>query len=73
MADNIREDRSITGKNYTDSTEDTYEAFLKRFAEEYSYSVYILTSPEDKVYIGYCKGNPIKRWQNGKGYKKNKI
>ncbi len=72
MADNIREDRSITGKNYTDSTEDTYEAFLQRFAEEYSYCVYILTSPEDKVYIGYCKGNPIKRWQNGKGYKKNK-
>ena len=35
MADNIREDRSITGKNYTDSTEDTYEAFLKSFAEEY--------------------------------------
>ena len=72
MADNIREDRNITGKNYTDPAENTYEAFLQRFAEEYSYCVYILTSPEDKVYIGYCKGNPIKRWQNGKGYKKNK-
>ena len=72
MADNIREDRNKTGKNYTDPTENTYEAFLQRFAEEYSYCVYILTSPEDKVYIGYCKGNPIRRWQNGKGYRKNK-
>ncbi len=69
----------LSQKNETDlgmgsdaSYKDAYEAFLKRFAEEYSYCVYILTSPEDKVYIGYCKGNPIKRWQNGKGYRKNK-
>ena len=49
-----------------------YEAFKKRYRAEYCYCVYILTSPEDIVYIGHCRGKPARRWQNGKGYRKNK-
>ena len=52
--------------------ESTYEEFKKAYAAEYCYCVYILTSPDEKIYIGYCSGNPIKRWQNGKGYRKNR-
>ena len=53
-----------------------YEGALEKYKQEYAsqfcYSVYILTSPNGKRYIGYCKGNPVKRWQAGKGYKKNR-
>lgn len=52
--------------------EKAYEEFRKQYAAECCYCVYILTSPEEKLYIGYCRGKPIKRWQNGKGYRKNK-
>ena len=35
------------------------------------YCVYKHTSPDGLVYIGITKNNPIKRWNNGNGYKKN--
>ena len=35
-----------------------------------NYTVYKHTSPIGKVYIGITKMNPIRRWSNGKGYKK---
>lgn len=35
--------------------------------------VYALISPDGKVYIGKCNGNPLSvRWKNGHGYLKNK-
>ena len=60
------------GKGISIIYEDAYEEFKKKYAAEYCYCVYILTSPEEKLYIGYCRGNPLHRWQNGKGYRKNK-
>ena len=37
--------------------------------KEAHYTVYMLTSPENKVYIG-CTGQRVrKRWDNGRGYK----
>lgn len=33
--------------------------------------VYIHIAPNEKVYIGITKQNPIKRWRNGKGYPAN--
>ena len=35
------------------------------------YSVYKHTSPKGKVYIGITSMNPLKRWNNGRGYKHN--
>lgn len=35
-----------------------------------SYCVYKHTVPDGRVYIGTCK-NPVKRWNNGNGYKRN--
>lgn len=35
------------------------------------YLVYKHTSPNGKVYIGITRKNPIKRWNNGNGYKQN--
>jgi len=35
------------------------------------YTVYKHTSPNGKVYIGITRLNPIKRWQNGRGYRRN--
>ena len=34
-----------------------------------SYCVYKHTSPTGKAYIGVANANPLKRWQNGNGYK----
>lgn len=36
------------------------------------YSIYKLTSPNGKIYIGATKQNPLQRWNSGKGYKQNK-
>lgn len=36
------------------------------------YSVYKLTSPSNKVYIGITSRKPKHRWNNGKGYYQNK-
>lgn len=36
------------------------------------YCVYKHTTPNGKVYIGITRRNPITRWQNGNGYKRNK-
>ena len=36
-----------------------------------TYSVYKLTSPEGKVYIGLTKNKPNRRWQGGTNYKSN--
>ena len=33
------------------------------------YSVYMHTTPNNKKYIGITKQKPVKRWQNGGGYK----
>ena len=33
------------------------------------YTVYRHTSPSGKVYIGITKRNPVRRWNNGKGYR----
>ena len=69
----ITENRTNECKQVRKSTvvvyEEAYEEFKKAYAAEYCYCVYILTSPDEKIYIGYCSGNPIKRWQNGKGYR----
>lgn len=38
-----------------------------------SYTVYKHTTPNEKVYIGITKQDPLKRWKNkGQGYRKNK-
>ena len=38
-----------------------------------NYCVYKHTCPNDKVYIGITKQNPpSKRWNNGRGYEKNR-
>ena len=37
-----------------------------------NYSVYIHTCPNKKAYIGITSQKPTKRWDNGKGYAKNK-
>ena len=37
-----------------------------------NYTIYKHTTPSNKVYVGITKQNPINRWRNGKGYKKNK-
>ena len=36
-----------------------------------SYCVYKHTAPNGKVYIGITRINPLKRWENGHGYKSN--
>ena len=72
MAENRKSAHEWPGKGTSILYEDAYEQFLKQYAEEYCYCVYILTSPDEKMYIGYCRGNPVNRWQNGNGYKKNK-
>lgn len=36
------------------------------------YSVYKLTAPNGKIYIGMTSNNPVKRWAGGHGYKNNK-
>lgn len=36
------------------------------------YTVYMLTSPNGKKYIGCCCGSPERRWSKGEGYRKNK-
>lgn len=36
------------------------------------YTVYKLTTPSEKVYIGITGQKPERRWQNGNGYRKNK-
>lgn len=36
------------------------------------YTVYMHISPSNKKYIGITKNKPIKRWDCGRGYKKNK-
>lgn len=33
------------------------------------YCVYMHTCPKGKVYIGITRNNPLKRWQNGTGYR----
>ena len=37
-----------------------------------SYTVYEHITPNGKIYIGITKRNPLKRWQNGRGYFTNK-
>lgn len=36
--------------------------------EDRAYCVYKHTAPNSKVYIGITRQNPVKRWQNGRGY-----
>lgn len=36
------------------------------------YSVYCHASPDGKRYVGITRRNPLRRWQNGKGYANNK-
>lgn len=36
------------------------------------FSVYKLTAPNGKCYIGMTSINPVKRWSGGRGYKYNK-
>lgn len=36
------------------------------------FSVYKLTSPNNKRYIGITSGNPVRRWAGGRGYEYNK-
>lgn len=38
-----------------------------------NYTVYKLTSPEGKVYIGATSQKPEKRWNGGKGYKHSRL
>lgn len=38
-----------------------------------SYSVYCLTGPTGKLYIGITSQDPVKRWNNGNGYKNQPI
>ncbi len=52
-------------------TEEAYRWFKKEYARLYDYFVYILTAPNGRIYIGYGKGNPEKRWANGNGYNHN--
>lgn len=35
------------------------------------YCVYMHTCPKGKVYIGITRNDPLKRWQNGTGYRTN--
>ena len=35
------------------------------------YCVYMHTCPKGRVYIGITRNNPLKRWQNGTGYRTN--
>ena len=35
------------------------------------YIIYKHTTPSNKIYIGITSRNPIKRWNNGNGYRKN--
>lgn len=35
------------------------------------YCVYMHTCPKGKVYIGITRNDPLKRWQNGRGYRTN--
>lgn len=35
------------------------------------YCIYLLIFPDWTLYVGYCKGDPEKRWQNGKNYRNN--
>ena len=42
------------------------------YKEERPYYIYIHTCPNRMVYVGKTK-NPIRRWNNGKGYKHNKM
>lgn len=35
------------------------------------YCIYLLIFPDWKLYVGYCIGNPEKRWRNGKNYRNN--
>ena len=56
------------GKGTSIIYEDAYEEFKKKYAAEYCYCVYILTSPEEKLYIGYCRGNPLHRWHSYERY-----
>lgn len=37
-----------------------------------SYTVYKHIAPNNKIYIGITKMNPLKRWDNGRGYSTNK-
>ena len=37
-----------------------------------NYSVYIHTTPTGKVYVGITGKDPLKRWNNGNGYRANK-
>lgn len=37
------------------------------------FSVYKLTAPNNKIYIGMTSINPVKRWNSGYGYDDNKM
>ena len=52
-------------------TEEAYEWFRKEYARLYNYFVYILTDLNEKIYIGYGKGDTERRWVNGKEYNHN--
>lgn len=42
------------------------------YRENNKWTVYIHTSPSGKYYVGITSKQPNQRWQNGKGYSKNK-
>ena len=52
--------------------EGAYEKFVQEYGAYFCYSVYILTSPLGKRYVGYCKGNPTRRWGAGERYQHNR-
>ena len=38
-----------------------------------AWTVYCLTSPNGKMYVGITSHKPEDRWRNGSGYKKNRL
>lgn len=48
-------------------------SYEEKITDEKKYTVYILTSPDGKVYIGTTSLRPIVRWARGKNYSSKRI
>ena len=66
MAENKKE----PGVLYT--TPEAEKWAREKYAETYSYFVYVHTSPDGKKYVGYGHGKPNDRWERGRGYQQQK-
>ena len=55
----------------TETDEEFRAAFLKKYKEQYGYTVYVHIAPDGKRYFGYSRAAG-RRWNNGEGYRKNK-